>query len=183
MTQLKTLKLVALAISIIIVLNAFINIGVKTFYPGPEFEDFCSSLEDKIYNTQQTCEAVGGKWITLADVNVSPEAVAPRLPGEDFKSYCDSTFTCRAEYESVREFYDRNVFVILVVAGLIALGIGYGITSVGAVSSGFIFGGVLSFIIGTIRYWSAMDDYLRFIILGVALIILIWIGYKKLNRD
>ncbi|MBU2263298.1 hypothetical protein KJ750_01400, partial [Patescibacteria group bacterium] len=58
---------------------------------------------------------------------------------------------------------------------------GFVISQSEAVALGFSFGGILSLIIGTIRYWSGMDDYLRFIILGVALAILIWMGIKKLK--
>lgn len=181
--RLNTIKVAALALSIIIVLNAFINIGVKTFYPGPEFEDFCGLVENKQHDTQNSCEEAGGKWITAINVGLERRAVAPKLIGEDFTEYCDVTFTCRGELQDARELYDRNVFIILIVAGLLSLGIGYGISSSEAVSSGLVFGGVLSFIIGTLRYWSNMNDYSRFIILGLVLIILIWIGYKKINKQ
>jgi len=42
-------------------------------------------------------------------------------------------------------------------------------------------GGVLTIIYGTIAYWSELADWARFIILGITLAILIWIGYKKLK--
>ncbi len=184
MTNLNTLKSIALALSIIIVLNAFINIGVKTFYPAPEFEDFCSVVENKQYKTQESCEAVGGKWIISIHDGLEARTIAPPpKPVNDFTEYCDSSFSCRAEFQDARELYDRNVFIILVIAGLLSLGIGYRLSTSEAVSSGFVFGGVISFIIGVLRYWSNMNDYSRFIILGVVLIILIWIGYRKLNKS
>jgi len=32
------------------------------------------------------------------------------------------------------------------------------------------------------RYWSDLPDFGRFIILGITLIILIWLGYKKIAK-
>lgn len=181
--RLNTIKVVALALSIIIVFNAFINIGVKTFYPAPEFNDFCGDIENKQYKNQEACEEIGGKWIMALNINMEYRPIAPKLAGEEFREYCDSTFSCRGELEDARELYDRNVFIILLIAGLLSLGVGYSLSSSEAVSSGLVFGGVLSFIIGTLRYWSNMNDYSRFIILGLVLIILIWIGYKKINKQ
>ena len=81
----------------------------------------------------------------------------------------------------MQNFYNRNVFIILEIAGLIAFLLGLFAINAKAVSNGFLGGGVLSLIIGTVRYWSGMDDYLRFGILGIALAILIWVGYKKIR--
>ena len=74
------------------------------------------------------------------------------------------------------------MFIILILAGVAAFGVGFLVNAVAAVSSGFVFGGVISFLIGTMRYWSDMHDYLRFVILGLILLTLIWIGYKKLRE-
>ena len=53
------------------------------------------------------------------------------------------------------------------------------IASFEVVSLGLSLAGILSLIIGSMRYWSAMDDYLRVVILGLALAALIYIGIKK----
>ena len=181
MSKLHTIKAIALAASIVIVLNLFINMGVKTFYPGPEFEDFCSEVEGKVFNNQTSCEAVGGNWVLVGE-SIDGRFERPVPFGvEDRKPYCDPYKSCRADHQDARSLYDRNVFIILIIAGLVSLGVGYGISAAAAVSSGLVFGGVLSFIIGTMRYWSNMDDYLRFIVLGLALVVLIWIGYRKVS--
>ena len=49
------------------------------------------------------------------------------------------------------------------------------------VSSGIMGGGVLTIIYGTLRYWGEMSDIIRWILLGVVLALLIWIGYKKVK--
>ena len=52
-----------------------------------------------------------------------------------------------------------------------------------SVGAGVLGGGVLIVIYGTIRYWGDMSKYLRIIILGIVLFILIWIGYKKIEDN
>jgi len=180
MNKLSTIKTIALAAGIVIVFNAFVNRGVQTFYPGPEWNDpeFCGAVEGKLYETQAACEAMGGRWYESSQA-IKP-STRPLTLAEEPQRWCDAYFTCQKTFETARELYDRNVFIILVVAGLAALGAGYTISGSAAVSSGFVFGGVLSFIIGTMRYWSHMDEYLRFVILGIVLVILVWLGYRRL---
>jgi hypothetical protein len=95
--------------------------------------------------------------------------------------YCDLDFYCREEFEDVRQGYERNVFIIAVGLGIIALIVGIAL-KLPNVSSGIMGGGILTILYGIIRYWSDLPDYGRFIILGIALVILIWLGYKKINR-
>jgi hypothetical protein len=56
------------------------------------------------------------------------------------------------------------------------------LVGVEAVSLGFSFGGILSFIVGTVRYWSNMDERLRVVVLGIALAALVWVGIKKFKE-
>lgn len=180
------IKEIILALAIVVVLNLFFNYGVFTFYKSPDYEKFCPvELNQKAYSDKQSCEAVGGKWFE----NNEPKAYyrgeipVPVEPQIDRKGWCDATAKCRESYEAVREVYNRNVFIILVVLGLISLGLGFLVIGASPVANGFLGGGLLSLIIGTIRYWSSMDDYLRFIILGIALAALIWLGYKKISSE
>ncbi|HDH31289.1 MAG TPA: hypothetical protein ENH26_00770 [Candidatus Wolfebacteria bacterium] len=172
-------KKLILVLGIIIVLNLFINYGVATFYDAPEYENFCpKELTAKKHNTKEECETAGGFW--------SENYVYPRteiqVPKEEVEEgWCDVYHSCQKVFDEARDFYNRNVFIILITAGIISIVIGFLIIQAEAVSLGLSFGGLLSLIIGTIRYWSAMNDYLRFIILGIALIILIWIGIKKIK--
>ena len=180
------IKEIILALAIIVVLNLFFNYGVYTFYKPPQFDAFCSEeVIQKKFADKTACKAVGGKWFeNTSIIPVSEGGYATPIPPQSLKEsegWCDATAECRQKYDEVREFYDRNVFIILLVAGLAALALGLFAISVAPVANGFLGGGLLSLIVGTIRYWSAMDDYLRFIILGVALILLIYFGYKKMR--
>ena len=180
-------KKVVIALGIVIVLNLFFNYGIDTFYKGPKYEDFCRPEDlSRQYQAKEDCDSVGGLWTDNRNKPLYGEAQVP-VPTIDRKSeplgWCDVEYTCRKDFESVHNLYNRNVFIILIIVGIISIIIGFLIGQSEAVSSGLSFGGILSLIIGTIRYWSGMDDYLRFIILGAALAVLIWMGIKKNERQ
>jgi len=170
------LRNVAMALRIIIVLNVFINTGVFTFYKPPEREDFCADFFR--IQTEDECIAEGGEWISgRGFVETRGEAIAQPLA----EGRCLESKECRDEYRQARGVYNRNVFVVLLIAGLLSLFAGF-LLNADAVSTGLSFGGILSIFIGTVRYWSDMDEILRFVLSGIALIILIWVGYKKFKR-
>jgi len=53
-------------------------------------------------------------------------------------------------------------------------------------AGGFLFGGIITLAYSTIRYFSKgnVDNWLRVIVLFVEILILIWIGYRKVvNKD
>ncbi len=188
------IKEIILALAIVVVLNLFFNYGVFTFYKSPDYEKFCPvELTQKTYPDRKSCEDVGGMW-SESYPSSSPKCGPPYYEcgriepvpvgepkQEDKTTWCDATFKCREAYESARDLYNRNVFIVLVILGLISLGLGFLAISAAPVANGFLGGGLISLIVGTVRYWSEMNDYLRFIILGIALAILIWLGYKKFS--
>jgi hypothetical protein len=170
-----------LVVAIVVVLNLFFNFSIKLAYNNPEFEKYCPQKQVTITpDTQDKCVAAGGAW---TENNAYGEKVARPVSTDEpqMKGWCDPNFTCQKNYQTALEVYNRNVFIILIIAGLASLIVGFFLSNITAVSLGLSLGGVLSFIIGTVRYWSNMDDYLRVIILGLALAALIWIGVKKIR--
>ena len=176
----------ALALAIIIVLNLFFNFAIKLVYDSPEWEKFCRQEQVTIQpKNQAQCLARGGAWTDNVDYAKGAPMPA-RLPaGEKLSEpigWGDLNFTCQKEFNSANQIYNRNVFVALVILGVISFGLGFWLAAYSAVSTGLSLGGVVSFLVGTIRYWSDMDDYLRVIILGLALAALLWLGIKKLKQ-
>ena len=167
-----------LSIAILVVLNLFFNYAIHLFYPSPEWNKFCPEQQVNKLLTESECVATGGAWTETPPLTPGVDIARP-IPAQT--GYCDNTFTCRQKYEDANRFYNRNVFIVLVILGLASLLIGFWITAP-AVSIGISLGGILSLIIGSIRYWSEMQDYLRVILLALALILLIWIGVKKLKE-
>ena len=156
-----------LIIGIAIILNLFFAYAIKVIYPGQEREDFCPREQkiERITNAE-SCIQKGGQW---DDSFVGPEE----------RGYCNQDFTCSQSYQEFREVYERNVFMILVVLGVISLGISF-LTGVNQVlATSFSFGGVLTFVVASLRYWELAQDWLHLLILGLALATLIWLGVKK----
>ena len=178
--QVKSFQKIALALTIVVVLNLVFNLGVGTFHKGPQIDNFCGEETRQNYTTKDSCEAIGGEWIESFPKEPVPAPVLREMDRE-FEPYCNARKTCANEYQDARALYNRTVFIILVTLGLASIGIGFFAAGVKAVSTGFLFGGFLSIVIASMRYWSDMNEYLRLATLIVVLASLIWIGYKKLK--
>lgn len=192
--HLKNLQKIALSLGIVIVLNLLFNAAIGAFYSAPKHEDFCRAEQRKYYDNKDACEAVGGEWGAYVDGpyyvpyyrGPVPAKIAPPPDGEksgvdEPKEYCNPSKSCQKDYDSARNVYNRNVFVALVILGGLSLLAGILVIHVPAVAFGFLYGGLLSLFIGTTRYWSDMNEYLRFVVLAVVLTALVWVGYKKLR--
>lgn len=162
-------------IGIVIVLNLFFNYTISLVYERPEYEAFCPVRQVVTQPADQNeCVALGGQWTE----NFFPE----RPVGvNETKGYCDLDFTCRQEHSDATSGYDRNVFVILVLLGAMAVASGNFLKGNMVASTGLSLAGVLSFVIASMRYWGSADDIVRVIILAIALGILFWVAIKKFN--
>ena len=80
------------------------------------------------------------------------------------------------------QFTVYNIFIILVILGVVSFLLGTFITNEIIILS-FSWGGVLSFIIASIRYWSDADNWVKVLILAVALGALIWLAIKKFGKQ
>ncbi len=166
-----------LAIAIAIVLTMFVSYGIRTFIPEPNYENYCNTTRTQIINlTSETqCIEIGGQWINIENADYEPNIKSKPVTG-----YCDYDFTCRKEFEKANNSQQDRAFLITVIAGLIFLVLGITL-NVESVSLGLLLGGILNLFVGTVSYWGRFQNAIKFIILGVILVILIWIGYKKLK--
>lgn len=157
-----------LIIGIMIILNFFFVYAVKVVYPGKDYQDFCPRQErlEKIDNAED-CVNRGGQW----NENLKYQSPEP--------GFCNLEYKCSEEYQNFRENYEKNVFIILIVLGAISLGASF-LTGINRVlSTAFSFGGILTFIVASLRYWEFAKDWLHLLILGLALAGLVWLGMKK----
>ncbi|MCC7004764.1 hypothetical protein IT397_02495 [Candidatus Nomurabacteria bacterium] len=171
-----------LIVGITVVSNLFFNYAINSLYKEPKFEAYCPQKQLNIQPVDsKVCIAQGGSWTENAD---TAQVIYPDQPSKVYvqpKGYCDENFTCRKNFDEASKVYNRNVFIILIILGVISLVVGFFLSEITVVSLGLSFGGVLSLIIGSMRYWSDMNDYLRVSVLGVALIALIYLGVKKIK--
>ena len=164
MFEKKTFLIIAIAV----VFAFFIGYGIEVFDPSPIYEDFCPSFTKQALN-QSNCQQQNGTWIaSTPDQNMG-------------LGYCEQSPACYEALTKATSKHDKIVFIISIIAGLIGIIVGI-ILKKEIVGTGLVGGGVLLILYGTIRYWQHAHNTLKFILLGAALIILIWLGYKKFEK-
>ena len=189
------IKETILGFSIAIIFVFFVVFGIKAFYKEPKYENFCARgvIIDIIYpdghygdypypaRFKETSENVCAKAFTEYDKfrKTCADKKADVLFEYDVNG-CqvakECTF-CQQNYNKARNIYFRNVFIISGIVGIVVIIIG-AVLHLTSVSAGLFGGGVLTIIYGTTNYWSELADWARFIILGIALAVLIYLGYK-----
>ncbi len=172
----------ALILGIIIVLNLFFAYALKVIYNAPEWDEYCQKEQvEKRIDTEESCLEVGGAWKendkTYEAMRYDP--VAEQAILEKTNGWCDRHYECRLNYEEDRESYEKNVFMTLVALGVISIIVGFFMASIELVSMALSLGGVLTFIVASIRYWEFAGEYLQVGILALALAVLIYLGVKK----
>jgi len=167
-------KKLILSIAIAILFVIFISYAIETIYPSPKYEAYCLPSLNVPSLNQTLCETANFTWITYQ--NIPQEKTTPLVE----TGYCDTYTKCQKEYNDASEPYNRNLFFICLIIGIIVVVLSF-ILAVEAVSSGFMAGGVILMIYGTIRYWGNLSNVLRTIMIGIALVVLVWIGYRKLQ--
>lgn len=182
----KTSKITkwALVFSIIIILNLFFGYAIKLFYEEPQFDNYCPSKQvDKNITSKESCLNIGGAW-NESENSFKPLSIDQRN-GETFvdtsTGWCNKNYTCNQSYQEAKESYEKNVFILLVSLGVIAIVIGV-FSKIEVLSISMMGGGILSLIISSIRYWQYASDILHLAILAIALAFLIWIAVKKFNE-
>lgn len=169
------LKNTILGIAIAIIFFLFVAYAIEAFYDKPDLEEYCEEFKTaEQIESEQQCELVGGKWFEFS---------SPRTPTEGepiITGNCDRDFTCRQEWQLDLRVRDRNIFFIATIIGLITVIVAV-LLKKEVVSSGLMASGVFLIIYGTVRYWGDLSDVLRTLMLGLALAILIWLGYRKIE--
>lgn len=170
---------VSIVVAIVIVMNMFFNYAVSLVYKEPVYDQFVKPTQVvEIIKDKEACLGVGGQW----NENMYTEyIVQPPTKNTKPDGYCDVDYTKRMEYEDARNVYERNVFITLVVLGVLSLAIA-GFIQVALLTIALAWGGVLSLIIASIRYWSSADNLVKVIILGIALATLIYLAVKKFSK-
>lgn len=178
-----------LALGIVIVMNLLFNYGLRTFYrPAPQYNEYCKEEQvNVIPETQESCVAVGGAWTTNPNfgkpipgaLDVSNRTIVNTKDAS--QGYCNINFTCNNQFSDATRDYNQKAFIVLVILGILAIVVSFFFAQYESVSLGLSFGGVVSVIVGSIRYWSDMDDKLRFVVLLIGFIALIWLGIKKIR--
>ena len=182
------LKQTGLIVGIAILFAFFVYFTIEAIYPSPKYEDFCKNqyYREPIPVKQGMQVNCTNSWETKevqeCSVNKGSPEFKQDVNGCDIFDKCNY---CGKEHDEYNNKYQRNVFIITAIIGIIAIvfGLYFGIEFM---AGGFLFGGIITLAYSTIRYFSRgnVDNWLRVIVLFIEILILIWIGYKKVvNRD
>lgn len=190
------IKEAILGVSITILFVFFIVYGIKAFYKEPKYENFCR-IGDQIDVAYSEGHGYYYSYpVRAKEFNRAEDCLKSAEAYEKFRKDCldkkqdviyeydsngcqiaKSCTSCNKEFRNSLNIYNRNVFIITGIIGILVIIIG-AVLHITSVSAGLFGGGVLTIIYGTTNYWSELGDLARFIILGIALAVLIYLGYK-----
>ena len=176
-----------LAIGIAIIFAVFISYGLSVVYEAPKY-DYSSSYNNdcsKTYDCQkqiQDCQ----KQYDYSDPQYQ-DCYSNIQQSTEYKTCLEMRDKCNEEYQkqTPRYKHSRNSFYILIVIGIIAIITGIFLTGLEGIGSGLIGGGVLVVLWSlfyTYTYWFTLNKYIKLIALGIVLAILIYFGYKKIEK-
>lgn len=135
---------------------------VESIYPSPDYDDYCGDIKvlrpiavDKeiVEVDQAQCEEQRRTWRN---------------------GYCDYYYKCQEEYNEARDKHKFVMFIVAAISGLVAITFGI-ILALPSVSSGLMLGGNFLMFFGTAQYWSNLNNWIRTLILGVVLVVLVWV--------
>jgi hypothetical protein len=164
-------KRVLISIAIAVIFALFVGYGIEVFHDAPDRNDYCP---DDIYEVEdeEACLEADGKWQTYENEVLEPRPVV--------KGNCQNPQSCYNNYELITAQHDKIVFIVAIIVGILAVIIGI-ILKKDVIGTGILSGGILLILYGTLRYWRHADEILKFVLLGITLAVLIWLGYKKLK--
>jgi hypothetical protein len=146
-------KRIALTFGIALIFPMTVHYGVRTFSPEPKWSDFAPN--DGFDPAAATKEERRQHWEAQQHLNAA-------------KQEADKTF-------------QLHLFAVAAPLGLAAILCG-AFLQAQAIGTGLIFGGIFSVCDGYFNFWSELADALRFSSLLAALAVLVFIGYKKLEK-
>ncbi|MCX6751114.1 MAG: hypothetical protein NTZ83_06670 [Candidatus Pacearchaeota archaeon] len=160
------IKEILLGIIIAVIFLMFCVFGTKLIYDAPKYEDYCDY-------SQITPTAYDKVNLNNSELQAQEEAQQ-----EIYKQ-------CSEKYDLANKDYSKNMFIISLIFSILVIIICTIFIEINSISGGLMLGSLMFIIYGTGRYWNYMDDLMRFIILGIALGVLIYVAYwtsKKMNN-
>ena len=147
-------KKFALGFGIAIILPMLVHYGVSTFSPAPKWQDRYGANDYQDYQ------------------NATPEEKAR------FNKERSTKETIWLEKEKI---FEKHLFLVAVPIGIVAIIVG-AVSPIQAIGTGLMFGGIFTLVDGYCWYWSELQDWMRFLSLLAAFVVLIFIGYRKLAK-
>jgi len=184
----KTLKAYVISLGIAIFSAGFVYLGVDTFYEEPSYyQTLMPTVCQENYNCEQLIERCP---VPMGSAEDKQQALSNSTCTD--KNYIDFE-NCKKKQEDCQNknwellpqmaFY-RNLLWILLAGGVLLVVIGVLLKN-RVVGSGLFVGGLMLLIFDAMRtfqYWTHWNNYVKWFILGIVLITLIVVGYKKIEK-
>lgn len=183
--------ILAVAISIMVIFS--VVYGISTFYPSPEYDDFCAGARYPVpvdKSNESVCPSV---CVPLYEIEegkcvfneCGSGCGANGLTRFDTLEQCEivaSGKNCYDKYDDAREARAKIVFFIAVPLGIIILLAGGILFGLEAIGGGIMLGGIYTIIYGSGVYWEFGGDLFRFVISLLGLGALIYLAYWLNNK-
>lgn len=176
-----------LGVGIFIVYLLALFQGIQTFYPSPQYNDFCDlsigksfplegcSFSTELRNKETSCYSLGGNFVYEYGDNGCP-----------VDGYCDE---CGISYDRALDNYANRLFLISIVLGIIVLVVGLFLLKKEPVGSSLLASAIFTVFFGVVRNWRNFTESWRFFLLFVLLVALVWLtlrleaGSKKKGKS
>jgi hypothetical protein len=167
-----------LGLATAVILAALIALGIAAFYPAP--------VAPSYPNTAVVAPIVPCPSADTACMQNNTKIEAQQQAAQDQYNNAETA------YESAISIYNRNLFIVANVVGIIVFAVGFwlvfGITlASNAVPVGIMLAGLWSIMYGYMRGWGSVDDQLKFFV-GLVIAVLViggsmWLiqRYQKLH--
>ncbi|MCD4666723.1 hypothetical protein K8R47_02850 [archaeon] len=180
-----------LAIGIAILFTVFIAYSLFTIYEPPKYYE---RGMNECYE-QYDCDQFVEECQNLTEID---EGEIPRpskydncyneaLNNPEYVSCLENEDKCEENFNKTTPNYKhaKISFFILLIISIISIVIGMRLKHLEGIGSGFLGGGVLLILwalMYTGDYWFTLSKYMKLIALGLVLVILIYLGYKRLDK-
>lgn len=177
------LRQIAVAAAVAILSAVFVILLIDLVYKEPQWSDYCKDefgprTKPVPIGTELKCDYQYGEEEQKCAEDKGLVRTKLNESGCPIFDYCDF---CNKDYDAVMKVYTRNVFIVAGVIGVIAIFSGT-LWKIEFLASGFMFGGIILLFYATMRYFHDADKLLRVIIIFAELLLVLWIGYKKLYK-
>ena len=177
-------KKIAMILAITVLLPLFVGLFTDAVYLQPKYENYCNNT---YYDSPKTVPATP---VNCTDIYSTPEVQKCNnekgMPEFRYDANNCQTFKscnyCSKYFNDATQKYNRNIFFVLLPVGLIVVILGLYLL-VDYLGAGLMFAGLIIMFYATMRYFSDMSKILRALVILVELLVIMWIGYKKIDDN